>query len=102
MAGWHRAWSTRFSAPTRARCTACPERGRRIMSRGGRVLASALALQASGAAAQPVADFYRGKSIDLIIASTVGGGYDAYSRVLAPFLTKNLPGNPRLVPKNMT
>jgi tripartite-type tricarboxylate transporter receptor subunit TctC len=72
------------------------------MRRGERVLAIALVLQASGAAAQPVADFYKGKSIDLIIASTVGGGYDAHSRVLAPFLTKHLPGNPRLVPKNMT
>ena len=53
------------------------------------------------AAADPVADFYKGKSIDLVITSSVGGGYDAYSRVLAPFWSKHIPGNPRLVPKNM-
>ena len=63
--------------------------------------AAALLLSAGAAAAQGQGDFYKGKSIDFIITSSVGGGYDAYSRVLAPFLTKHIPGNPRIVPKNM-
>ncbi len=33
----------------------------------------------SAAFADDVASFYKGKSIDLIIASEVGGGYDAYA-----------------------
>lgn len=45
--------------------------------------------------------FYKGKTIDLIIASEVGGGYDAYARLIAPFMEKHLPGNPRFVPKQM-
>ena len=35
------------------------------------------------AAADPVADFYKGKSITMLVASGVGGGYDTYARVFA-------------------
>ncbi len=60
------------------------------------------AITASSAAfADDVASFYKGKSIDLIIASEVGGGYDAYARLIAPFMEKHLPGNPKFVPKQM-
>ncbi len=45
--------------------------------------------------------FYRGKTVDLIIASEAGGGYDLYARLVGPFLEKHLPGNPRFVPKQM-
>jgi hypothetical protein len=47
------------------------------------------------------ADFYRGKSVDLYVGTSVGGGYDAYGRMLARHLGKYLPGNPTIVPKNM-
>ena len=46
------------------------------------VLALALA-HISSARAQSVADFYRGKSIDLDIGYSVGGGYDLYARLIA-------------------
>lgn len=62
--------------------------------------ATGLATQ-SPAKADDVEAFYKGKTIDLIIASEVGGGYDAYARLIAPFLEKRLPGNPRFVPKQM-
>ena len=57
---------------------------------------------ASGAeAADPVADFYRGKSITLYVGFPPGGGYDLYARVLAPHFTRHIPGNPPIVIKSM-
>lgn len=46
-------------------------------------------------------DFYRGKTIRLIVSSPPGGGYDLYSRVLARHLTDHIPGNPRIIVQNM-
>jgi len=51
--------------------------------------------------ADPVADFYRGKSITMLVASGVGGGYDTYARVFARFAIKHIPGNPNIIAKNM-
>lgn len=61
-----------------------------------------LALTALPAQAQDVADFYRGKSLNLIIGFSVGGGYDLYARMLARYMGKHIPGNPTIVPQNMT
>ena len=52
------------------------------------------------AAAQP-ADFYRGKTFEVIVGFTAGGGYDTYARALAPVLAKHIPGNPQVVVKNL-
>ena len=51
--------------------------------------------------AQTPADFYRGKSLELYIGSSVGGGYDAYARMLARHMGRFIPGNPTVVAKNM-
>jgi len=51
--------------------------------------------------AQAQADFYRGKTIDLMIGYSVGGGYDVYARLIAKHLGKHIPGNPTVTPKNM-
>ena len=65
-------------------------------------LAVALAVGAAAPArADAVADFYKGKSIDLFIGFGPGGGYDTYSRVLARHFGKFLPGNPTVTPQNM-
>jgi tripartite-type tricarboxylate transporter receptor subunit TctC len=53
------------------------------------------------AAAQDPAAFYAGKSVDLDIGYSVGGGYDLYGRLLARHLGAHIPGNPTIVPKNM-
>lgn len=53
------------------------------------------------ARADAVADFYKNKHIDLIISSTVGGGNDLSARLIARHFTRNMPGNPALVPRNM-
>ena len=67
------------------------------------VVISALVVagNADNARADAVADFYKGKSISLIIGYGAGGGYDTYSRVLARHLGNHIPGNPTVVPKNM-
>src|SRR5215467_715272 len=46
-------------------------------------------------------DFYAGKSIDLLIGAPAGGGYDIYGRTVARHLARHIPGDPRIVPKNM-
>jgi tripartite-type tricarboxylate transporter receptor subunit TctC len=54
------------------------------------------------ACAQPASDFYRGKrELSLITSSSVGGGYDSYSRLVARHMTKYLPGNPAIIVQNM-
>ena len=53
------------------------------------------------ASAQTVAEFYRGKTIELDIGTSAGGGYDVHSRLLARHMPKYLPGNPTIVPKNV-
>ena len=72
-----------------------------------RSAALSIATTAAALAAAPLAwgqaapDFYRGKTVDLEIGYSVGGGYDVYARMLAPFMAKHIPGNPSIVPKNM-
>ena len=56
---------------------------------------------ASAAQADPVADFYKGKTVRLLIGYSVGGGYDQYARILARHMGKYIPGNPSIVPENM-
>jgi tripartite-type tricarboxylate transporter receptor subunit TctC len=60
---------------------------------------AALLLAPAPAAAQ--ADFYKGKTIDLVISTGVGGGLDANARVVARHLADHIPGNPTIVPRNM-
>jgi tripartite-type tricarboxylate transporter receptor subunit TctC len=57
---------------------------------------------ASPAAAQSVADFYKGKTIQIVVGFGVGGGYDLYARALGRYLGKHVPGNPTIVVQNMT
>ena len=56
-------------------------------------------VQAQGAGPEA---FYKGRSVNMIIGYSVGGGYDLYARVLANHLGKHIPGNPTIVPQNMT
>jgi len=66
------------------------------------VAAAAFAVLASAAAAaDPVADFYRGKTVRVIIGYGPGGSYDLYGRLAAEFLGRYIPGNPTIIPVNM-
>jgi len=58
-------------------------------------------LPSSPASAQSPAEFYKGKSVELYIAYSAGGGYDLYARMVARHLGRHIPGNPQIVPKNM-
>jgi tripartite-type tricarboxylate transporter receptor subunit TctC len=65
-------------------------------------LLTASAMLASSAQAQDaVADFYRGKSLTMVVGSSAGGGYDLYARLAARFMSKYIPGNPNVVVQNM-
>jgi len=67
------------------------------------VFAAALTVgPATGATAQSVADFYKGKKVDVLIGVGVGGEYDQQARLTARWIGKHIPGNPTLVPQNMT
>jgi tripartite-type tricarboxylate transporter receptor subunit TctC len=63
-----------------------------------RLLGVACALSLVGSAAAE--DFYRGKSISLIVGNNVGGGYDQYARLLARHMGKHIPGQPNFVVKH--
>ena len=70
---------------------------RRSLSRASVILA--LAIPTIPASAQE--DFYRGKTIRLIVGLAPGGGFDTYSRVIARHIGKHIPGNPTMVVDNM-
>src|SRR5437870_13017393 len=74
-------------------------KGRMLLRFGA--LATAGVLAAAGTRADTVADFYRGKTINVYIGVNVGGGYDFEARLLARFMKAHIPGNPTLVPQNM-
>ncbi len=67
----------------------------------GLVVALAALASSTATRAQSVADFYRGKTLRLLIGYGPGGGYDLYGRLVAEFLPKFLPGNPSIIPQNM-
>ncbi len=48
-----------------------------------------------------VADFYRSKTVRIIVGFSAGGGYDQYSRLIARHLAKYIPGNPAVIVENM-
>ncbi len=67
----------------------------------GVAVAVVAALLAAPVRADPIEDFYRGKTLRLLIGYGPGGGYDIYGRLVAEFLPRHLPGHPTIVPQNM-
>lgn len=55
----------------------------------------------SAAFAQSVADFYRGKTVRVIVGFSSGGGYDQYARIVARHMGKHTPGAPTFIVQNM-
>jgi tripartite-type tricarboxylate transporter receptor subunit TctC len=53
------------------------------------------------AGADSVADFYRGKTLKMVINSTPGAGYDIYARLVARYMAKHIPGKPTILPQNL-
>jgi len=46
-------------------------------------------------------DFYRGKTINIAVGFTAGGGYDVNARAVARHIGKHIPGNPNVIVQNM-
>jgi len=53
------------------------------------------------ALADPIADFYRGKTVTVLIGNTAGGTYDLYARTIARHLSAHIPGAPTVISQNM-
>ncbi len=62
---------------------------------------TALALMAATARADSVADFYKGRTVQIIVSAGAGGGYDLYARTIARHMPQHIPGVPAFVVKNM-
>src|SRR5215472_2145059 len=65
------------------------------LAAAGHVAAAAPAL------AQGADDFYKGKTINMIVGFTPGGGYDLYARALARHMPQHIPGTPNIIVENM-
>lgn len=71
----------------------------RGMIAAGALLACLALTPAAGA--DPIADFYQGKTVRVIIGFGPGGGYDIYGRLAAEFLGRYIPGHPTVIAQNM-
>lgn len=75
------------------------------MTRKGRSCLAAAIVLAAAAFAVPAAhaeDFYQGKTFRFIVGFSPGGGYDTYTRLIARYFGKYVPGNPTTLVQNMT
>jgi tripartite-type tricarboxylate transporter receptor subunit TctC len=64
-------------------------------------VSAVLALTGVPAQADAVADFFKGKVVNLVVGYGSGGGYDVYGRLVATHLGRHIPGNPTVVVQNM-
>jgi tripartite-type tricarboxylate transporter receptor subunit TctC len=53
------------------------------------------------AAADPIADFYTGKTMTMVVATSPGGDYDRIGRLLARHMVRFIPGEPHMIVRNM-
>jgi tripartite-type tricarboxylate transporter receptor subunit TctC len=66
-----------------------------------RLLLVALLAGMASANAQPAGDFYKDKTLNLVVGYGVGGGYDVYARLLARHIARHIPGAPNVIVQNM-
>jgi tripartite-type tricarboxylate transporter receptor subunit TctC len=72
-----------------------------VMIMGIFLAVAGMAAGSRNASAETVEEFYKGKTITLIVSTGAGGGYDIYARLVAKHMQRFLPGNPTFVVKNM-
>lgn len=82
-----------------ATCRMAPDAGASRLIRVTPIIAALLIAQPLRA--DPVEDFYRNRTVPVVIGYGVGGGYDTYARVLSRHMGRHIPGAPTLVPQNM-
>lgn len=64
-------------------------------------VAAAVAGSAPAAAQNAEGDFYRGKTLTIVVGYAPGGGYDAYARLMAAHVARHIPGRPNAIVQNM-
>jgi tripartite-type tricarboxylate transporter receptor subunit TctC len=70
-------------------------------SRLATTIALVASLAATAGAQEAVSAFYKGRQVTIVVGTTVGGGYDAYARLIAPTLQNYIPGRPGVIVDNM-
>jgi tripartite-type tricarboxylate transporter receptor subunit TctC len=73
---------------------------RRVFFRRGCAAAVLLTLSTT-ASADAVTDFYKDKTLSIVVGHEAGTGYDIYARTLARHIGQHIPGKPNVVPQNM-
>jgi tripartite-type tricarboxylate transporter receptor subunit TctC len=68
----------------------------------GTVLVAIIMLLSGAIASAQTEDFYKGKTIRLVVGFSAGGGFDTYARALARHMSRHIAGNPSVVVENMT
>jgi tripartite-type tricarboxylate transporter receptor subunit TctC len=56
----------------------------------------------SAGKANAAEEFYKGKSIRIVVGFSAGGGFDTYARAISRHMSKHIPGNPSVLVENMT
>ena len=74
---------------------------RRLVYLSAFVAMASLASTIDPVCAQSPAEFYKGKTIQFGVGYPPGGGFDVYSRALAQFMGRHIPGNPNVIVSNM-
>jgi tripartite-type tricarboxylate transporter receptor subunit TctC len=73
-----------------------------VKPRIGLLPATVAALLLVSLSRAPADDFYKGKTITFVVGFSAGGGFDAYTRLIARHFGKHIPGNPATVVENRT
>ena len=63
--------------------------------------ALAVALAATSATAQSVEEFYKGKTVSILMGTGPGASYDLYGRTIAEHISRHIPGNPTVIVEHM-
>jgi len=94
-----------FSVGNERLCQGMQRKGVSMSRWNDRAVAGAvgvlMSLCACPASADDVADFYKGKTLTIVVGHEVGTGFDIYGRTLARHLGRHIPGNPNVVVQNM-
>src|SRR5499426_2389386 len=72
------------------------------MSRKLLFAAAFVAIFLTGGASASAQQFYKGKTVRIVVGFAAGGGFDTYSRAIARHLGRHIPGHPAVIVENMT
>lgn len=67
----------------------------------GVVAAATLVIGLTAGPAVAEDQFYKGKTLTIVVGFSPGGGYDTYARALARYVSPHIPGNPTVIVQNM-